>query len=330
MFWLLAIVSIIFIGIYGLVKYVHGNDGYWRKHGIEQLKSGEIAPFWARYTFAVPAQELDRRIYEKFKARDPKIKMGGIMEFRKPFLYILDHDLIKTVTVKDFDHFSNRRTFPLDKDDPLHFSQSLLMLENQEWKDMRSTLSPTFSTGKIRRMFDIFNDSAQQMTEYLLGEIKGSRSNEIELKEVCGRFTLNVIASSAFGVESNSFRDKDSTIYRMGHRIQNQFSILTILKFLILMVFPILSKVIKMSFFDQESVDFFSGMIKTTVKHREESGEKRDDFVQLLLETRSEPKAHADPGDDSNLEAFERDAQLKTHSSKVYMTDELILAQSIL
>jgi cytochrome P450 family 9 len=328
MFLLLAIVSTIVIGIYGLVKFVHGNDDYWPKHGITLIKAGDVATVWDRYTLSVPPQDIDKRIYDEFKARDPKVKMGGTMEFRKPLLFIFDPDLIKSVAVKDFDHFTNRRTFPLDKDDPSHFGQSLFMLENQQWKDMRSTLSPTFTTGKIRRMFDILNDSAQQMTEYLLGEMKASGSNEIELKEVCGRFTLNVIVSSAFGVESNSFRDKDSLFYRMGQRIQNQFSGLKFLKFMLILVCPILSKVIKMNFFDDEAMVFFGDVIKKTVKHRKESGEKRDDFVQLLLETRSESSVRAE---ESNLEAFEKDAELKnTKASKVYMTDDLILAQSIL
>jgi hypothetical protein len=142
---------------------------------------------------------------------------------------------------------------------------------------------------------------------------------------------MKVIASSAFGVESNSFRDKDSVFYRMGQRFQNQFSGITILKFMLAQVFPSISKFVNVGVFDQKALAFFCDVIKKTVKHREESGEKRDDFVQLLLETRSEPNANSGAGDDSSLEAFERDAQLKnTTTSKVYMTDELILAQSIL
>ncbi len=53
--------------------------------------------------------------------------------------------------------------------------------------------------------------------------------------------------------------------------------------------------------------------------------------MQLLLETRSKPNANSAPGDDSSLESVERDAPLKnTTTSKVYMTDEFILSQSIL
>lgn len=73
---------------------------------------------------------------------------------------VRDLDLVKQVMVKDFDHFVDHR--PFVDTDPL-FSKSLFFLNGQEWKDMRTVLSPTFTSGKIKRMFHHFVESGEKL-----------------------------------------------------------------------------------------------------------------------------------------------------------------------
>lgn len=58
-----------------------------------------------------------------------------------------DPQLIKQLTVRDFDHFMNHRVLMTEELDPL-FGKNLVSLTGQKWRDMRSTLSPAF-TGKF-------------------------------------------------------------------------------------------------------------------------------------------------------------------------------------
>lgn len=51
----------------------------------------------------------------------------GMFEGRKPIMYILDSDLIKAITIRDFDHFTDRNT--LSNAEPRYLSQSLLNLK---------------------------------------------------------------------------------------------------------------------------------------------------------------------------------------------------------
>jgi len=53
--------------------------------------------------------------------------------------------------------------------------------------------------------------------------------------------------------------------------------------------------------------EFFSGAIKSSIKQRADKGEKRDDFVQLMLEAR----AGTLKTENAELEAFEKDAMIK-------------------
>lgn len=53
--------------------------------------------------------------------------------FRKPLLVLRDPELIKKITVKDFDHFLNRNLIIDAETEPL-FGKSLIMLEGEEMK----------------------------------------------------------------------------------------------------------------------------------------------------------------------------------------------------
>merc|ERR1712071_566909 len=67
----------------------------------------------------------------------------------QPTLHINDTELIKSVFIKDFDHFINRRKMGFDGK---VFRYLLTALEDQPWKDVRSAITPTFTSGKIKRV----------------------------------------------------------------------------------------------------------------------------------------------------------------------------------
>ena len=71
-------------------------------------------------------------------------RISGLFEFRRPVVLIKDPQIIKQLTVKDFDHFTDHRVVITEDMDPL-FGKTLLNLRGQKWKDMRATLSPAFT-----------------------------------------------------------------------------------------------------------------------------------------------------------------------------------------
>lgn len=73
-------------------------------------------------------------------------RLSGLFEFRRPVVLIRDPQIIKQLTVKDFDKFMDHRVLITEDIDPL-FGKNLVSLTGDKWKDMRATLSPAF-TGK--------------------------------------------------------------------------------------------------------------------------------------------------------------------------------------
>jgi cytochrome P450 family 6 len=75
-----------------------------------------------------------------------------------------------------------------------------LTLEGQEWKERRAKLSPVFTSGKMKLMFDIVNTIGDKFVEVTDKEI--SKSPKMEVGQILARFTTDVISNVAFGLDS--------------------------------------------------------------------------------------------------------------------------------
>lgn len=150
--------------------------------------------------------------------------------------------------IRDFDHFVNRRNlFDTDGSDNL-LNNSLFFLQNEKWRDMRNTLSPAFTGSKMRQMFKLIVLEIEQSIKYLSDQIKENglenKGLEVDVKDFTSRLTVDVIASTAFGFQVNSFKYKDNEFFTKAQKAIN-FTALQQIKMMIIELVP---KVAKVSF----------------------------------------------------------------------------------
>lgn len=137
------------------------------------------------------------------------------------------------MAVKDFDHFEDHRSFIDDKVDQL-FGNSLFMLTGEKWRDMRATLSPAFTGSKMRQMFDLVSDCGYDMTDYFKDQVATGKQQDHEMKELFSRYANDVIASAAFGIKVNSFKNKENEFFTTGKRLNNMTSFTAFVKIMII------------------------------------------------------------------------------------------------
>jgi cytochrome P450 len=80
--------------------------------------------------------------------------------FNAAHLLILDVELAKAVMIKDFDHFTDRRSVHgLNEANPVNKIQMnmLTMLRGERWRTVRNAYSPIFTSGKLKAMTDVMN-----------------------------------------------------------------------------------------------------------------------------------------------------------------------------
>lgn len=90
-------------------------------------------------------------------------KYGNIFHFsigQSPMIVVADPELIKLITVKEFDKFRNRQ---IDTKLPPPNDSGVGTAVDDQWKRIRSTLSPTFSASKMKQMVPLIDESCKTL-----------------------------------------------------------------------------------------------------------------------------------------------------------------------
>lgn len=255
----------------------------------------------------------------------------GLFDFRVPFFVIRDPEVIKQLAVKDFDHFVDHRSFIDDNVDTL-FGNTLSALSGEKWRDMRATLSPAFTGSKMRKMFTLVSACAIDMAEHFKEQAVSVSEIHCNLKDIFSKFTNDVIATSAFGIHVNSFRDTDNDFLKAGSSISNANTPLVMLKFVLMLFMPSVMKALNIELFDKSIGNFFRSMVLGNIRTREENGIFRPDMINLLMEVKQGVNKNIDE-DDSHSDigyATVEESNVGKAMVKRQWNDDEIVAQCLL
>jgi len=277
---------------------------FWKEKGTMQ-ESLTNAFLW-NYFGLLKRIELPNfitEIYQKF----PGHRYYGVYQFNTPLLVIKDIDLLKELTIKNFEHFNaHREMVPADVD--TLFGNALFFLKGSKWRHLKTALSPSFTSSKMKGMFQLINDISMNLSDYYINQNKNLI--EIEMRDVSSRFCNDVIVSSAFGTAVDSFNDPNNDCFTYGQKLTNLREFPEIFRPVLCILAPKLAKALKIQLVSDSAFEFFSNLIEDTVKLREEHGLVRPDMINLLLEARKKAKNNIgefSKGSDANLNITNKD-----------------------
>lgn len=207
----------------------------------------------------------------------------GFYDFQEPVIMIRSPELLKTVTVKNFDHFTDHRGF-LDADSESLFSKNLFLLCGERWKEMRNLLSPAFTSSKMRNMFQLMSICGKSFVD-CLEQYSSKKSNIVNTKDIFTRYTNDVIATCAFGLSVDSMKNPENDFYMMGKDATN-LSGIRALKLLLARLSPRLANLLKISITSKETETYFENIVRETIEARDKNGITRPDMLQLMMESR--------------------------------------------
>lgn len=215
-----------------------------------------------------------------------------------PMYVIRDPELFRHLSTKEFDSFEDHK-FLIDREIDNLFGQSVFLMRGQKWREMRATLSPAFTGSKMRLMFELVRSCADNAMRYL-HKIDADKEAKavlpLEMGEVFSRYANDVIATCAFGVELDSFADRNNEFYLNGKKITD-VSFKVVIKFLAQRIAPGIMKLLKIQYFDSDLKTFFATMIERNMKTRREHSIVRPDMVDLLMKAKAGAFSQQDESD---------------------------------
>ncbi|XP_073813617.1 cytochrome P450 6A1-like [Musca autumnalis] len=265
------------------VIFLRRNFGYWKRRGIPHdephLVMGNMQGLRTKYHVG----EIIANYYRKYKGSGP---FAGIFLGHKPAAVILDKVLLKQVLIKDFSNFADRGLYYNEKNDPL--TGHLVFVGGEKWRSLRTKLSPTFTTGKMKFMYDTLQAVANRLLDVMYEKIE--QSSELDIRDILARFNTDIIGSVAFGIECNSLKNPEDRFMVMGRKsIEVPRHNALVMAFID--SFPELARKLGMRVLPEDVHQFFMSMIKETVDYREKNRIRRNDFLDIVLEMKNNPES---------------------------------------
>lgn len=221
------------------------------------------------------------RIYQRF----PDAKICGFYQMRTPYLMIRDPELINTIMIKDFSHFTDHG---IDGDSSINLmARGLFFSTGQKWKIMRQKLSPGFTAGKLRGTHDQIRKCSDQLLN-CINEKSNQATDGIEVNQIVNNLTTDVIGTCAFGIQLDTINSEYNLKFKNYVKKLLKPSGKVLFFQIFGMLFPKVIKLFKIQTTDADATNFFHSVFREVIDYRSEHNVDRNDLAQTLMKARND------------------------------------------
>ncbi|KAG5893853.1 Cytochrome P450 6k1 [Gonioctena quinquepunctata] len=272
--WLLDFTIVLIVFVILLWKYSIRKFDYWNKRGVYNPKP---LPFLGNLADVLVMRRcLSDWIIDLYASTN--VDMFGLFVFDRPLLMLRDPKLIQHIFIKDFNHFTDRSS--AEPPDEI-MSNFMFFQKSPEWKSDRVMLTPVFTSAKLKGMFTLVDNISKDFVDYLTKNL-----GVIEAKEITLKYTTNVIAKCAFGIDAHCFEEENADFLMFGHNM-SEFNLRNTLVNFIYLFRPELVDKFQIEFFNKSIMNFFQQVFSEAIKLREMNDVRVNDFVDLLIDLKN-------------------------------------------
>lgn len=237
-----------------------------------------------------------------------------------PMLTVCDADFVKQITVKEFSKFTDRpNVLAMDK----LWNSSITNAHGDHWRFLRATLSPSFSSGKLRAMEPHLHLCLQTLHE-LIDQKNKSEPDGFDLVPFINGYTMDVICRLNFGLDISAQTSPDHPFIKNARNIVTGSGLMNPV-IILQLFFPDLIQTRLRSLFTSHIVpkkpfQYFWDTSKQLFEERKHENSAHKDLLQNMI------NAHKlDRTDDAeeNLQTFD-------DFKKRGLTDEEVMINSVM
>ncbi|KAM7342310.1 cytochrome P450 6g1-like [Cochliomyia hominivorax] len=207
----------------------------------------------------------------------------GIYGLYQPGLLIREPEIIKNIFIKDFDCFRNRSCIGDTHRDPLG-AMTLFFASYPFWREMRLKLRSIFSSGNLKLMYPLLQKVGESLEQFL--KRKGECFT-VELKQLSGRYTTDVISTTIMGFQSNALENDQEFIYQEAIKL-GIFNFKRAFDFLIMFFAPKLNWIFKPKVFYHSTEQFLRSSISRVMEERERLQGQRNDLIDAFVKIKQQ------------------------------------------
>ena len=160
---------------------------------------------------------------------------------------------------------------------------------------------------------------------------KSKKKEAINSKDIYGKFALGGIATSAFGIDLDTFREDKNVFVGMVNEVMRGNGSESggnweMFKFILVTFMPFMGNIINVEQFSHKGTHFLKNSLSKTIQMRKEdnSGRKRNDIIDLVIDLAENKSVKSEAPEDE----FEKDASIDMTGVKTGVDMETTLVSS--
>lgn len=285
-FALATSISILSLALVGAYLYSRNLHSYWERRGIKGPKPWPVVGNFLTLLASKDRLKMEREWRTKYG------KVYGIYQGYEPILVVAEADSLLQITIKDFDSFQNHNLNEFSNHYQKHF---LIFLKGDHWKKVRALMSPTFTSGKIKRMFRFLDGCADDLVESFREQLKPhQRAGSANVKELYNLFTMDAISTCCYGLKLE--RAGSSNLKMAATRnelvaIAMKFFEFSYVRLLVGFTMP--KPLLRLMGFKMSPLNKHEPLadkMRQLIAKRRQSAKKFDDYLQLLIDAKLDDK----------------------------------------
>ncbi|XP_034490351.1 probable cytochrome P450 308a1 [Drosophila innubila] len=142
-------------------------------------------------------------VYSRMYNENPTLSYVGIYRlFNEPAILVQDQQLLQELLIgENFEHCADNAIY-VDVKRDLLAAQNPFIACGEKWRKRRGELIPLFTPLRLRQTLPHITAACQQLHKFVAHQL--NNCDRFETKELATRYTLQVIASAVFGLDSQS------------------------------------------------------------------------------------------------------------------------------
>ena len=150
----------------------------------------------------------------------------------------------------------------------------------ETWKKLRKAANPPFSLPKIKKYMEKFTKACKEMVEYVEGEAQEGKV--VQCKEFISRVAINTLGAVGFGMDVNTFKDKESELKKQAEALSEMW------RWMMVIMMPSIAALFRVNVYNPKAEAWFVSTMKRYIKEKKSNDTIGKDILSTIIKIHEE------------------------------------------
>ena len=152
--------------------------------------------------------------------------------------------------------------------------------QGDKWRKLRKMVNGPFTLPKMKKYLEYFLKANKDMVNYVNEE--SAKDEKMNVEDLVRRSVVNTLGSVGFGMEINSFKDKECEFMKQGAKLSEMW------RWLVIIMLPSVATLFRINCYNQKAEDWFNSLMRRHIDLKRKDVNTSNDVLSTLIKIQEE------------------------------------------